>query len=1027
MKATQIPSFRAGTVALVRAATNLPVPDQEWPDLGDTSTAGAASQVAWLRALMDTPRLREAMEQASADLTAALFEICVSPAPRPRDVRRAAESAAKYLLRAQHRPTPFGWFAGVAVARFEQSACAEWGDTHARISPSSAWLNTITQRLEGAEELLLDLPVVANSTLTICGDHLVVPYQLSDSGTGRAAETRLRLSRPVRLVVDAARHPVTVGELAGKLRADFPAVGGVATQRLLRQLINYRVLITALHAPSTVTDPLGHLLARLDALGAGATESAADFIKELHEVQEELKARNAQTGEPTRRGPLADRMRALAPDQVEHPLAVDVRLGADLVLPALVGREAEKAAMALAQLSTAPYGSPEMKEYHHLFYERYGIGTLVPILDVVADSGIGLPDGYLGTVSDARRPRVSERDDVLVELAQCAALDGSDEILVDDHLVRRLRRGNDPFRLPPHLELIAQVHASSIENLQRGHFSLAVVSVSRGVGVTVGRFLPVLDEQDRRAFEAELRELPASDASTVPVQLSFPPLLPGNAHIARSPQVLPLLLTLDEHRAGGEQTLSLADVTVGCDGRRLYLAVPKWGKRIEVVAMNALTLRTHTPPLARLLIELSRAVATQVTVFDWGAARRMPFLPRLRYGRTVLAPARWRLNTCELPAAQGDLACWEAGFAEWRARRRLPDRVHLTYGDQFLALDLNHPGHRHLLRSQLGRTATVLLTEAPQGFGWCQGRPHEIVIPLKADAAPPWPRLPVPTRARLASVDQIQSPGASRTLLAALYGDQRRQNVILSDHLSDLLGRLDEAPWWYIRYRDPDHHLRLRIALSDHWDFPQAARAVSAWADELRTAGLLKDLRFLSSYAEHGRWGSGTAYAAVEEVFRADSRALLAQLRQRRRPDQRALVAAHTLAIVAGYLGSTEAGTQWLINHLPAAPEQVPRPQYTSAVRLADPSHDWQALRTVAGGDAIVDAWRDRDSALSAYRRHLPGPDTQGVDVNDVLASLLHTHFVRHIGVDFKEEAVCRYLARAAAKAWTAKAKGASS
>jgi thiopeptide-type bacteriocin biosynthesis protein len=993
--------------------------DQEWPDLGDTSAAGTAAQVAWLRTLLANPALREALEHASADLTAALTQICASASPRPRDVRRAAETVARYLLRAQHRPTPFGWFAGASLARLGVSARAEWRNEAVRLSASSAWLNALARRVEREEELFPHLVVVANSTLSVCGEQLVVPYQLSGSGTGRAAETRLRNSGPVRLVVDASRSPVPVGELLAKLRADFPEAGGEAAKRLVRQLIDYRVLITALEAPSTVTDPLDHLLAELDAMGAGAAASTAELVVELRTVRDEAAGSSGTASDPGRRSRLAQRMRRLAPELRADPLAVDVGLDADLALPTAVGREAERAALALARLSTAPYGSPEMKAYHQRFYDRYGIGSLVPLLDVVADSGIGFPEGYLGALAEPRRPRTSERDDILMGLAQRAAMDGREEIRLDDQLIDRLRVGREPVRLPPHLELTVQVNADDTGRLSQGEFSLAVVSVSRGAGVTVGRFLPVLDEPARQDLASELEDLPTSDPGTIAVQLSFPPLVPSNAHIARSPQMLPVVLTLDEHRGADDATLTLADVTVGCDGRRLYLAVPKWGKRIEAVAMNALTLRAHTPPLARLLIELSRAASTQVTAFDWGAARRMPFLPRLRYGRTVLASARWRLDASELPAPNAPLAGWEDEFVSWKARRRLPDHVHLTYGDQLLTLDLTQPSHRHLLRAQLSRSGTALLTEARQDFRWCHGRAHQIVIPLKAEAPPPWPRLPAPVPARLAHEDQVQTPGNSKVLLAGLYGDQRRQSVVLADYLPDLLDRLDHPRWWYIRYRDPADHLRLRIAVQDQHGLSETASTVSAWADGLRSAGLLSDLRYLSSYPEHGRWGSGAAYAAVEEVFRADSRALLAQLREQPRPELRALVAAHTIAIASSFLGSTAAGTRWLIDNLPATPVPVPRPEFTRVVRLADPSRDWAALRAVGGG-AVVDAWRDRDLALASYRRHLPGPDTEGVDADDVLASLLHTHFVRHVGVDFDEEAVCRHLARAAARAWTA-------
>src|SRR6266487_6242234 len=360
--------------------------------------------------------------------------------------------------------------------------------------------------------------------------------------------------------------------------------------------------------------------------------------------------------------------------------------------------------------------------------------------------------------------------------------------------------------------------------------------------------------------------------------------------------------------------------------------------------------------------------------------------------------------------------------ASARATRRLPRRVYLTEGDRLLALDLDQPGHRVLLRAHLDGGAPAVLTEAPGNLGWCGGREHEIVVLLKAAGPPAWPRLPKPARARIIAPCQGQAPAISSVLLASLYGDLRRQDVILAEYLPALLDRLGQPPWWYVRFRDPDQHLRLRIALSDPEEFGQLARAVSTCCQELHHAGLLREVRYATSYPETGRWGSGAAWAAAEDVFRADSRAVLTQLGQPTRPHRRSLAAAHTFAIASAFLGSTAAGARWLIDHIPlAAPEPVPRDGFADAVRIADPRRNWAALRAAAGGPAIVQAWANRDHALAGYRRHLPGPDTHGIDTDDVLNSLLHVHFVRAVAIDFTEEATCLHLARAAALAWTAR------
>ncbi|MCL6739387.1 lantibiotic dehydratase [Streptomyces neyagawaensis] len=978
-----------------------------------------------MRAVWANGDLAEALEHASPVLAAQVRTVGTAAEPSTRDVRRTALSVARYLLRSQHRATPFGLFAGVTTADFGPQVRAGWGVEHVAVGHASAeWLAAVIEQLESCHDLLERLPVVVNNTVTSRGDRLIVPFQsdAQDDQT-RAVEASLALTGPVRAVLAATRAPIRAGALADKLQAKFPEAGPEKVRRLLVELVQRSVLNTSLHAPSTETDALGYLLDQLDATDADTLPPVAEIVRELQAIRTGLKRFTSRGG----RDSVAARMRALVPGLRRHPVAVDLRLDAQFVLPDAVAREIERAALILTRVSARPYGTAAWGAYHQRFYERYGIGTMVPLQEVVADSGTGYPEGYPGTPPGALRPRVSARDDALVGLAQAAVLDGSDEVVLTDELIDALDVGPDEPRLPPHLELGVRVHAASVGELQRGRFRLEVVSVSRGAGVSTGRFLSVLTPAGREAMAAELADLPTADSNTVPAQLSFPPLLAESAHVTRAPRVLPIAISLQEHRAPADDLLTPADLAVGCDGRRMYLAAPERGLRIEAVGMHALNLHTHTPPLVRFLTELPRAQCAQVTVFDWGAAAAMPFLPRVRYGRTVLAPARWRLEAADLPGRACPRTAWDSALTDWRARRRLPRRVYLVEDDRRLYFDLDEAGHRTLLRQHLDRVGLAVIVEAaePEAFGWCDGRAHEVVVPLKATRPPTWPPLPVPTPARAFSPAQRHTPATSSVLLATLYGDARRQDTLLSRHLPDLLVRLSGPPWWFIRFRDPEQHLRLRIALPAPDAFAETARMVSEWADELRGAGLLADLRYPTSYREMGRWGSGAAWVAAEEVFRADSRATLAQLSQPRRPHQRTLVVAHTVAIASAFLGSTQAGMRWLIDHIPpTAPVSVPRPQLTDAVRLADPGDDWAALRSAPGGAAIVSAWADRDAALAAYRRHLPGPHTQGIALDDVLTSLLHVHFVRHIAVNFPEEEVCLYLARAAALAWTARTTG---
>ncbi len=929
-------------------------------------------------------------------------------------------SVARYVVRMAGRPVPFGLMAGVAMAEFTGKLRCRWGNRHRAAARAGAqWLDELITAFEHRPDLARHFRVVASSTLLVRGDRLIVPHQLTDGADDiRPAEVSLRYTTPVQVAVAEAQTPVLLGDLAEKLGAEFASVPATAVTALLAELISRKVLITSLRAPATVPDALGYLIREAEA--AGAPEMAAlQVISRVLEASRHAAPADART----LRADAARQMRALARTR-QHPVAVDLLLDTDIALPGEVAREAARAAQVLARLSAFPAGAPAWRAYHQRFYERYGLGSLVPLLDMISDSGIGWPDGYPGAPAEQRQP-VSARDETLLAQAQGAALDGHREIVLDQQRIAALAASAAGLRMPPHLEIGIRLHSTSIAALRTGKFRLEVTTVSRGAGVLTGRFLPVLPPGGQKLLSGALTSLPCGDHDSVPVQLSFPPLDPGTAHVTRAPQVLPAVVSIAEYRPDPGAVLTAADLAVGCDGRRMFLAVPRLGQRIEAAGMHALNLLRHTPPLARLMTELCRAQYAQVTAFSWGAAASLPFLPRLRLGRIIVSPAQWRLPVALLPRHDTPQRDWDQQLRVLLDTRRIPDQVYLAGSGTRLPLDLADPGHRVLLREHLNTAPHAVLTEAPgpADLGWCGGHPHELIIPLTANQTPPWPPLPRPARERVISRNHGHLPGTSNVLLVSVYGDFRRQDTILTGHLPDLLDRLEQpVSWWFIRYRDPDQHLRLRITLPSPDRFGTAAATISGWAGELRRAGLASDLRFPADYPETGRWGSGPAWTAAQAVFHADSRAILTQLTQPSRPPRQALAAAHAAAIAIAFTGSTSAAMRWLINQIPAtAPGRVPRPLLDQTRRLADPDDSWAALRAAPGGAAIAAAWQDRDLALAAYRACFPGPGTGGVDPNDVLASLIHVSVVRSYGIDFADEALAMYLARAAALAWTAR------
>jgi thiopeptide-type bacteriocin biosynthesis protein len=844
------------------------------------------------------------------------------------------------------------------------------------------------------------------------------------------AEVSVRRTRAVDVVLRAARSPILFGGLVGKLTAEFPATPDSVIEKMLDELLAQRVLITSLRPPMTATDSLGHVVAELIAVGAEQVPPVAPLVRDLREVQAWL-SRHDRACSPAAAG----KLRALvswsmsAITDVEQPLNVDIEVDLGVVLPRAVAHEAERAAGALARLTSHPFGSPLWRDYHARYLERYGIGANVPVRELVdADTGLGFPAGYRDSLLELPVPRSSERNRRLLALAQNAARDHSIEVLLDDRAIVDLGAEElAKVHWQPHIELSFRVHAPSKDALDRGDFDLVVGGVSRAAGTMSGRFLDLLDPADRERMSRAYSRLPTVNDDALPVQVSCPPLYMRTENVTRSPSVLAHVVSIAEYRGPGEELIPVDDLAVIGDAQRLYLWSCSRGRPVEPTVFSAVELTNFAHPLVRFLCEISKARAATCGPFSWGVASRLSFLPRIRYGRTILSPARWTVTAADLAGPDSPWSDWVDGVARWRRRAIVPGAVYLGTADRRIRLDLDEPAHLQLLRSELDRGGRAILHEAPDAsaFGWFDGRAHEIVVPLACTSKHVWPPIPRQPPGPVISRDHGHLPGSGEWLFAKLYGHPDRHAAILAK-IPDLLVAWDDPPqWWFLPYRDPNNHLRLRIRLPTVEAFGDAARHVGTWAANLRSLGLIGRMQLDTYYPEAGRFGSGPAMTAAEAVFAADSVAAIVQrstVTQRGAAHQHAITVASLVDVCTSFLGNIE-GMRWLIDHI--AKESVPAPArevYDQAMYLADPRERWATIRALPGGEHIVAAWMRRRAALVAYRDTIIA--TGEIDPNSVLSALLHLHCVRMAGIGQDCERACHRLARVAALSWTARTQG---
>lgn len=991
---------------MIRAAVLRPDQVGSWPDL--TSNDAADS---WRRWLTDTalsiPGFAAALTHASPDLAERAAAV-ISGGVSPADARAVTLAVMRYLLRATTRATPFGLFAGVAPATASRGGSIRWADAHrphARLQAS--WVAAVVDRLESDARIRPNLLLCANNLLVERADRLVLDYRADPTNPrGAPAHLRIKATKAIRAVLALTAEPIRWADLIEKLVADGTAPRDGA-ERLTRQMMSQRLLLTNLRPPSTATDPLTYLVNRLESIAAEG-DDIGESAGRIRRVRNLKAGHDHPQDKATAEASLRNLVESAAQISPGRAISIDLRLDCDLVVPSTVTAEACRAATALTHLARTP--SAGWRSWHARFLDRYGLYALVPVLDAVdLQVGLGYPDGFTAEPSDGQAV-LTDRERRLVALAQGAALRRQHEVILDDTLLEKLA-GAASAETPPTAELTVRVHAESLRAIATGDFQLSVVRASQQAFATAGRFVDMFTDTDRHRIAARMSESPPATAGALLAQLSAVTRYTVSLDVNRSAQVLPYVIPVGEYRARSHAAIGLDDIAVTADRHRLYLISISRQRALQPVAVNTVEPVRHAHPLARFLAEAPVAFAAACSPIEWGpAAKDLPFLPALRYGRTLLSPARWLLTAAELPNRKAAWQPWNQALTAWLEATNCPTTVSLGAGDQTLGLDLNESAHRALLRDHLTRNPTVQLRLIPDGNAWIDGHRHEIVIPLNASTPrPPAPRLasaPVDVRAH------GRLPGGGHHYLK-IYARHDEQTTILTTQLPQLASRIPDAGrWWFLRHTEPEPHLRLRIS-----GLP--AEAVTSWTRELDKADLTRRVQWDTDYGEPGRFGSQAAYDATTAVFAADSAAALAQLTvTARQPgaDWQALTAASMVDLVTAVIGDPDDALRWLITHTRAHRPAPARHVYDHAIRLANP-HDMSAVTSLPGGDSLIGRWAERRRVLASWRDNLPTIST--VPPAEILPDLLHLHHVRIAGLDLDSERACLHLARAAALSWT--------
>lgn len=876
--------------------------------------------------------VREAILVASPDLEREMSHWCDAPdSERGQKLERAF---VRYFSRMTMRATPFGLFAGVSALKPGESTnltLPERAKYTRRTRVDTGYVCNLARGLAQNAAIASELVLQPNPSMYRIAGKL--RYTSSQQHADRRSYHLVQLE-PDPLIDDIlaqASAGASVARLAESIlnqdersrQPDDEPWTEEEARCYIAELLKRGALVHDLEPPVTGLEPLDALLARVSSI-----EAAQSFAAELQKIRRQLgELDHAGIGVAPQRyreviALLGAVSESASPASVTATPAnatnheTDVRahwLQVDLAKPA---KEASLGRSVLTALDRGlnvlrriapPVDSGQLDDFRARFFDRYETRE-VPLLEALDEElGVGLRgrDGMdsvplldgLAFPTRTRAPQTAwgEREKCLLEKVYQASSTGAVEVQLTDDDVARMQSG-EGRALPEACYFVLSVAAESAAAVDQGQFRVLMRAANGPSGAAIAaRFCHLQPE----ILDGVLQQLRAEEALHPGVALAELAHLPEGrvGNIASRPVLreleIPIVTTSG---VAEERQLRLTDLTLGIVDGRLVLKSTRLGCEVLPRMTNA-----HNYALGftlyRFLCMLQGASGVS---WSWGPLESTPFLPRVAHGNVIFSLACWALSKQDLaglrdaghglrqaitPQKLAELRARIFHAADQlRARLRLPRFVLLVDGDNTLTVDfenvLSVDSFAQLVRSrssvvlqELWPAPNELVARGPEG-----GFFHEII----AAAHQPGPLSGREVAERRAPVREAlprtMAPG-SGCLYLKLYTGVMTADDVLRHHLDPFLKSLrQEVPalrWFFVRYADPEWHLRIRFFADSRELLTVVMPGVQELSKKLLAQGLVWRVQHDTYERELERYGGLHGVELAEELFCIDSETTL--------------------------------------------------------------------------------------------------------------------------------------------------------
>lgn len=727
-------------------------------------------------------------------------------------------SIYKYFIRATTRCTPFGGMAGVTFYDVVNDNCctnnlklkSEAPIRHLRVDWE--WLIGFIKNIE--RDNINKLSYKMNEAFIVNqGKGILLNYTINKSNES----ADINYTKALDIIKNLTKDYVDFKTIFNTLKTAYPTEKDDIILGYLGNLIKHDYLISILRPPITIENHLDYVIDVLKKYGIDY------LVHDICEIKKKIEEYNtAQFDHIMIYSEIMCLMEKLY--HSDNYLQLDIEFIFDVLnIDSGLENQLNDLLNMMIIFSNNISHDNRLKKFKLKFLEKYGSYRFVRLIDVIdKDTGIGLPK-----IDDESDYKCSNKvSDYFNAKYSFALKNNLSEILITDDEIKHLSlKDVDVLAMPDSIDINLRMGKDNDNYI----YELGAVMGSEGAGRGFGRFSRLMHDADNFFEDIVKREIDLynndNQEEYVSCEITFLPKKSRLLNVCNdiNGSEYEIALSVGNSKESYHQ-ISLDDIFIAIhDNDQFVLKSKRLQKRIYITKYNMLN-SVLCPPIVSFLTEIPFDNKIPWYITPWNILfSNYIYVPQIRYKNFILQAERWKVNKNILKLNSDDVfEKFYEKFCDYRVNYKVKNYVYCqSHSDNKLLLNLNNLRCLKILYNEICKKILDINLEAENLKAPINFNDHQYCAELFVPMIKNSKHLPNISRNTYIVEDNIESHTIrykrpfDEWLYFKFYGISKYINEFIGIEIKNFMNQLllDKKidKYFFIRYIDPEDHIRLRI------------------------------------------------------------------------------------------------------------------------------------------------------------------------------------------------------------------------